>query len=558
VKHVAPSKARIAILGDYLVAVAKSIVVDEGAAGTAKKAVRKRMDLLLIVSDALHTDKFHRRNAIKGLLGNESGEFIVELIEHVAACIKEKGSRFETKLKAIINYWAINNLVGTEHLRACREKAEETLFLAQGGTVAPKRKYLLPEYHGDKSAPWYELPASYMLEPMIRNPRSPIDPAQIKIQKFDKKPASPHVRNLLDNFFEKIDLNYKPTGDNPTGETTKHKLSLDPLGQLVKQDKITGEKVTVANGYGWSPKFCQDMQAQGFPASIKIAREDNERMGDTDVASMVSVARRDSREDRWRKRTPSDARRYSRSRSHSRHSRRSSTCSYGSPPRTARSGSPRDRTRTRRVVSPRPIQRGSDDRTHGQGYERKRGLSQSRQPPSSYGADSSQPTAQWSGPDNNQYQTPPIAAPSHGQQYPQPPPPQPGHFQGPFGMPMPPFGVPPPPPVQPQGPGGFIPPPPPPSHNGTWPPPPPNMNVSPNGPQHGNQYGNNFDQGNNGGYVNNSGYGNRGGFGNTGGYSNNGAYGQNRGGFQGGRGYQRGGYNNNRGGWRGNARGGRY
>ncbi|KAE8827987.1 hypothetical protein HRS9139_07206 [Pyrenophora teres f. teres] len=439
VKHVASSRSRIAILGNYLVAVAKSIVVDEGASGIAKEAIRKRMDLLQIVSDALHTDKFHhRRGATKGLLGDESCGFVVELIEHVATCIKEGDTSFELKLKAIINYWAVNHLMDTEGLRACREKAKETLFLAQGGTVAPKRKYLLPEYHGDKTAPWYELPASYMLEPMIRHPRSPIDPSQIKIQKFDKKPASPHVRNLLDNYFEKIDLQYKPTGDNPTGETTKHKLFLDPIGQLVKQDKNTGDKVIVANGYGWSPKFCQDMQAHGFPESIKIAREDNEH--------------------------------------------------------------------------------------------------------------SSQPMAQWGGPGNNQYQASPMAAPS-GQQYPQPSPPQPGQFQGQFGVPMPPFGVPPPPPMQSQGSGGFIPPPPPMSHNGTWPPPPPNMNVPPNGPQHGNQYGNNFGQGNNGGYGNNTGHGNRGG------YGNNGAYGQNRGGSQGGRGYQRGGYNNNRGGWRGNARG---
>ncbi|KAI2488093.1 hypothetical protein Ptr902_02226 [Pyrenophora tritici-repentis] len=516
VEHVAPSKSRIAILGDYLVAVAKSIVVDEGASKIAKGAIRKRMDLVQIVSDALHTDKFHRRGAMKGLLSQESWGFTLELIEHVATCIKEGGTSFERKLKALINCWTVNSLMSTEGLQACREKAKETLFLAQGGTVAPKRKYLLPEYHGDKTAPWYELPASYMLEPMIRHPRSPIDPAQIKIQKFDKKPASPHVRNLLDNYFENIDLQYKPTGDNPTGETTKHRLSLDPIGQLVKQDKNTGEKVIVANGYGWSPKFCQDMQAHGFPESIKIAREDNERMGDTDAIVPVPVPRRDGRDDRWRQQTPSDSRRYSRS-----PSRRSSVSSYDSPSRPRRSRSPRDRTRNRGMASPRPNQRAPDQRGHGQGNESR-------------------------GPGNNQYPAPPRAAPS-GQQYTQPPAPQPGQFQGQFGIPTPPFGVPPPPPVQSQGRGGFMPPPPSMSHNVAWPPPPPNMNAPPNGPQHGNQYGNNFGQGNNAGYGNNTGYGNRGG------YGNNGAYGQNRGGSPGGRGYQRGGYNN-RGGWRGNGR----
>ena len=96
-KHIASSKSRIAILGDYLVAVAKSIVVDDGASGIAKEVIRKRMNLLEVVSDALHTDKFHRRGQMKGFLGEESWDFILELIEHVATCIKERGTSVELK-----------------------------------------------------------------------------------------------------------------------------------------------------------------------------------------------------------------------------------------------------------------------------------------------------------------------------------------------------------------------------------------------------------------------------------------------------------------------------
>ena len=105
-KHVAPSKARIAILGDYLIAVSKSIVVDQSAPGPAKKAARNRMDLLLIVNDVLHTDKFHRRNTIKqGIFSDECESFVVDLIEQGAVCITERASQLELKLRAIINYY---------------------------------------------------------------------------------------------------------------------------------------------------------------------------------------------------------------------------------------------------------------------------------------------------------------------------------------------------------------------------------------------------------------------------------------------------------------------
>lgn len=519
----------------------------------AQKPARNRMDLLLIVSDVLHTDKFHRRSATKqGYVGSECGGFVVDLIEQAAACITEKGSQLETKLRAIINYWAVNQLVSADILKACRDRADETLFIAQGGTPVRKRNYLLPEYHGDRTAPWYDLPASYMLEPMIKHPKRPIDASQIKIQKLDKKPVSPHVRNLLDNFFEKVDLKYLPTGDNPTGETPKYKLSLDPMGQVIKHDKETGETATVANGYGWSMKFCQDMQKHGVPENIKIAREDIRRMEeDVEPAPDMSATRRNDRRQRRSSSSDSDyrreRRRYSRSRSRS-YTRRGSDSSYDSRRSPPRSRS-RDMGQGRRKVSPRQGRRGSDDRD--QRFEN-RGPNQLRQPPRPQDRDGHQRESQWDrnthGSPGNQYQAPPMPPHNHAQPYSQPPqppfnappfPPPPGQFQGQYSMPMPPFGVPPPPPPQLQGAAGFAPPPPPPNYNGPWPPPPPNMNVPPNGPQQHTQYGNNFSPNNKVPYNQN----------------------QNQGSYQGGRGYggpQRGGYNGNRGGWRGTGRGGRF
>ncbi|KAH7396166.1 hypothetical protein BKA66DRAFT_454588 [Pyrenochaeta sp. MPI-SDFR-AT-0127] len=582
VKHVAPSKARSPVLGDYLVAVSRSIAVDQQTAATAaakKKAARNRFDLLLIASDILHTDKYHRRsNAKQGIFSKESASSIAELVELAASCAFEKDSQPEKRLRAILNYWAVNQLVSPEDIKSLRERAEEGLLLAQGGTPVRKRNYLLPEYHGDRTAPWHDLPASYMLEQMIRYPKRPIDPSRIKIAKLDKKPVSPHIRKLLDNFFENIDLKYVPTGDNPTGETKKYKLSLDPMGQLVKQDKETGTTTTAYNGYGWSMKFCQDMQKHGVPENIKIAREDIERMEDA-----KEVRETQQKRHRERRYSPSPRRhrqsssesdykqergRHSRSRSRSRsqsRSRRGSSSSYDS--RRSRSRS-RDRSYNRRHRSPRDKPRGSDDRD--QKHDDK-ASGRTRPPPRPYGMDSSQAGSQWNGSNasnrnvegstgSNQYPGPvyPPQTLGHGFSHPPqpsfsappfsapPPPPPMSQFPGPFPVGQYPPPHPPIPPPQFQGPGGFPgnmvpPPPPPPNFSGPYHAPPPNMTAMPQNPySFGNQYSN--QQVNNFGFGNSSGYsqspGSRGGYGGNapgGGYNNRGGYSGSQRGQRGGR-----------------------
>ncbi|KAJ4322493.1 hypothetical protein N0V94_002367 [Neodidymelliopsis sp. IMI 364377] len=555
VKHIAPSKVRIATFGDYLVSISKSIVVDTTPAA-AKKAARNRLDLLFVVNDALHTDKYHcNRTATYGLLGRESMSYLPELVDLAASCATDKGSLSETRVKAIINYWAVNQLVSEETLKSLRERADESFLLAQGGTPIRKRNYLLPEYHGDRTAPWYELPASYMLDQMIRQPNRPLDPYRIKATRFDKKPVSTHVRKLLDNYFENIDLKHTPTGDNPTGETKKYNLWLDPMGQLIKRDKETGETATVANGYGWSMKFCLDMQKDGLPESIKMAREDHERMDI--VPERQREQRRYSHSPRRHRRSSSAS---SRGRDRDRRSRSSSYASRSSYDSRSRS---RSRHHDRRRRSPQ---------TEG-GRERRyldRDGDGRRQPSKSTDRGQLQSGGQWSAqpdrnpqssPGNNQF--PPSVPPTYGANFSQPPQPpfnappfhpqvpMPNQFPGQF------QSFPPPPPPMPfQAPGGFpvgIPPPPPPNFSGPFPPPPPTMAAMPNNPynfnnRYGNPYGSHVQSGNQPGLNQQQNQTQNQGYPQT--------QNQGHGGFQGGRGgyggnFQGGGNYNSRGGYGG-------
>lgn len=554
-----------------MVSVSKSLVVDTAPAN-GNKAVRNRLDLLLVVSDALHTDKYHCNSRSRhGVLGNELTSQLAELVELAASCALEEGSQVEKKLRALINFWATNQLVGQDVLKIIRDRADESLLQAQGGTIVRKRNYLLPDYHGDRTAPWHELPASYMLEQMIKQPNRPLDPHRIKVARFEKKPVSNHVRKLLDNYFENLDLKHTPTGDNPSGETEKYTLWLDPIGQLVKHDKETGETTTAANGYGWTMKFCQDMQKEGVPESIKTLREDVERM--EAVPDRQHDQRRYSHSPRRRRRSSSVS---SRGRDRDRRSRSdsyASRSSYGSHSRS------RSRNLDRRRRSPRDEDRGRNDRARKfDDRENKAG----RPPPRPIDGTQLQSGSQWDGqqglngtkqsgsgninlaptapqifaPNFTQASQPPFAAPPFPSQ-----PPMPNQY--PSAFPMQPF-PPPPPPIQFQASGGFpggVPPPPPPNFSGPFPPPPPNIAAMPNNPYSFNNQWGNFPPEANPGYnpQQNPAFHQQQ---NQGGFQNQGYHQgqmQNQGGFQGGRGgyagNNQGGVFNNRGGYGGRGRG---
>lgn len=521
---------RIASLGEYLISLSKSIVLDQPAVGAAAKtAARSRLIPLLVINDVLHTDRYHPRSAVKnGLFSKEAMLCLPELVALAAAYISEPGSQAEKKLRALLNYWAVNHVLETDEIKSLRHHADESLLIAQGGTPVRKRNYLLPEYHGDRQAQWYDLPASYMLDQMIKQPHRPLDLRRVKPTKFDKKPVTPHVRNLLDSYFDNIDLKYVPTGDNPKGETKKYKLWLDPMGQLVKQHKDSGETSTVCNGYGWSAKLCRDVQKDGVPETIRLAREGAQH--EAELESMRPVPQQRTSDNRYH--SPPRRRRSSslsdsdykrgrgrRSRSHSRHSSRSSYDSRQDSRPGSRSNV-RARSRSRRDTSPRRERHSSRERdrhhNEAQGH-------QYRPPPRPYGKGSSdsgqhinRSDAVWRNPSANaQYPLPPPPPNNaHGYQPPPPHPPppplsgppfqshptMPNQFPGQF--PMQPF--PPPPPFQ-QGafPAG-IPPPPPPNYSGPFPPPPPNMAASPNAPY--SFGGNPTNQGSNVGYGQNPNY----------------------------------------------------
>jgi hypothetical protein len=518
----------VALLGDYLVSLSQFVIADESA--SPKKKTMNRLRILFVVSDVLHADKYHRQvssaddkvtpsaseakdtlpraggnGSLEGKVGHGLEPYLAQLVSLTAIGLTKRDTVLETQLKRLLKFWESSKVLASDHIKAVREAAARALDQAQGR----RGLYTLPTWFGAQSTAWHDLPASYMLEPMIRDPDRAIDPRDLKPVRFNKTEPSKAVCDLLDDYFEKIDLQFAPNADNPTGGTEKYNLWLDPMGQMVKESKETGERKTVCNGWGWSMKMCEDMQKLNVPERILNLRNDHENL-------LVASRKRDE-DDRYASKRPLSRSSYSSNRSRS-----SSSSSYDSRPQPARRRSSRD------------YDRSHDDR-HRKSEDAME-VDRPRAPPNRFDRGSAKPhfNAPPIGNHAANFPPPPPIA-NYGQGYPPPPPPPPQGFQPPFPMP-------------PQAPGQFT------GQPGMpqYPPPPPFPQLHPGHPQY--QPGApQFPPGSGGpapGMYAPQFNGPPPGYGNNMGFNNN-AYGGNNG-YANGNAYGRGGFGNNRGGYGGN------
>lgn len=375
----------------------------------------------------------------------------------MASYLQEKDTKFEKTLRAVFKYWRVNELLSPEVVDSTVERTHKMLRVAQGDALPEpeKRVYTLPEWFGDRAAPWSDLPASYMLEPMLKHRDRPIDASETRIRRFKEKQPSERVCELLDDYFENVDLCYKPSHSNPMGDNVTYKLWLDRMGHMVKQDKKSGSKSAMANGYGWSTGICEDMDEEGMPQDVMKARADyaSTRRG-FDAPDYDTRRRRHSSD---RSRSPSrrrysssgseyDRRKRPRSRSRTRSRSRSSYDSRDDRPSTRDS----DRSYGASRQQGRSEDKNYNERRHDSNNNIK-DLDQRRPPTDSHPRVPSQPNnlSNWQGhnaSNQNNYSGPPNPNifPNPGNNYGQP------YAPG--------FQPPPAPPAPPQYPGQFMPP----------------------------------------------------------------------------------------------------
>ncbi|KAF2871292.1 hypothetical protein BDV95DRAFT_573693 [Massariosphaeria phaeospora] len=244
------------------------------------------LGLFGVLSDVLHRKFFHPVDP-HGSPSTDvvsSMEPILEitekLIEEGAAHEKAVAHHHPGIISSILEFWRMNQILTDREWylmkqaqKKGRDRAESTRETGAIPWPQSKSKYTLPNYSGvDDRLLWYELPASTMLDPMIKNHVKPIFPNALRREPFKTDYAGDDVSEALDDYFEDLDLEWTPTADNPTGETASHRLWIDSMGHLHKRNKQTGEVKSMGNGYGWSLDFCKQMKLFDIPKNIIAAR----------------------------------------------------------------------------------------------------------------------------------------------------------------------------------------------------------------------------------------------------------------------------------------------
>lgn len=382
------SRARIVLLGKYLVALSPSLT--KPPSGPSPSPRRQRLHMLYLVNDILHHTT---RNEPFPTFPEEIKTFLKDLF---TAAIAPGAVKQLAKVERLLNLWKTQSYYPApftaELLAAVRDAAAGKSSSAPREKPATERPLLLPPFHGDPSLPFYDLPAANLLPHLKPNAPTPINPRLVKPIQFSTLTPSEPLAAAVKDFLASVEGMFSGA-DIGVGDP-------DAVGGLF------GSAGEGEGYYGWSRSFCENM-----------------RMKKRAVAEGKS-SRSEGRASRSRRRgSYSDSDRsgsYSRSRSRSR-SRSGGRRRY----RESRSRSPSSRSRSRSPARP----------SFGQSQPPLQGIPPPPpQPHLNYPPELAQ---------QQQHYPPP-------QGYPPPPPPLPMP-QMPYGYPQGQFWPPPPPPPPPPG-----------------------------------------------------------------------------------------------------------
>ncbi|KAI1103067.1 hypothetical protein F4804DRAFT_311188 [Jackrogersella minutella] len=434
-KNLIQSPIRIAALGKYMTALAKSFSLDIAASRQTREpsSKRKRLHLLYVLNDVLY--HVHIRDQSPSF-AEKLEQTLPDLIQVAAAfpnCPKHS-----KKVLDLVDLWGEKQYFSESFIRQLRTIVKEApdsvskvdasadAALAAASKSSKDAPFIMPAMHGDATVSWYDLPAANWLPVIEPNSTRAMKPSMIKPLQLAAGPAEQGLIKAVQDLLADVDRIY----NKDEREIDRSTEDIDQLGQRVVLDEITGEVVDGESYYGWSRAFCKKMKQR----RKKAGSSGNDHRGRRTSRSTSRSSSRSSSRPTYKRRRVSGSRSPSRSRS-----------------RSPRRSFSRERRRRRSYSSSRSHSRSRDRR-----YSRSSSRSQGRSPP----------------PPLRSYE-PPQYPGSNGKQ-------QPGfpnhlpHPNPPYQHPTPPF----PqsfPPVPPDLSQFIVPPPPPPPQNyqGQWHPPPP-------------------------------------------------------------------------------------
>lgn len=227
--------------------------------------------MLYLLNDILHHTKYHEETTSGFSLFSASIQpYLVDLIGLAASYDRRKAPKHHHRLSDLLYVWENDGYYGKDYVNKLFETIENyaspdtvkpkptSLSLAPGpekDTVQKDPPYVMPNTHGDPSAPYYELPAGNFMPHIIPNSPIPIRPESVKPLQFLAGPADRNLVDAVKKLLKDVEMVYaNGTSDDPGS------IEIDELGQIIMRDEDTGEPLDGEAYYGWSRSFCQKMK----------------------------------------------------------------------------------------------------------------------------------------------------------------------------------------------------------------------------------------------------------------------------------------------------------
>ncbi|KAK5139617.1 hypothetical protein LTR04_003450 [Oleoguttula sp. CCFEE 6159] len=274
--NITPSSGRIKTLGKYLTALSASFVtLDGGRSGAQAQALpkektrskRRGLHILYVVNDLLHATKYHGTApyAHTSLTSNLQPH-LMDLVGSAASCELSKNGKIHQRIAELLDHWERKGYYVQEYCkkmhiaasasRAAPHGSSSTEAGGQGaaapsGNTASKGKdapFVMPATHGDRSIPWYDLPAGNMMPHMVPNSPIPINTRIMQPLQFTAGPADEKLVSAVKDLLKEVESIYDSTHQLDEGIVA----DIDEMGQPMILDADSGELVPGNGYYGWT------------------------------------------------------------------------------------------------------------------------------------------------------------------------------------------------------------------------------------------------------------------------------------------------------------------
>ena len=226
------------------------------------------------MNDLLHHTKFHSEAGIVHIAFASTIEpYLDSLFRAVATHSPKAFAKYHQKITELLDNWDScayfdNQVIGKlRSVVADPSKATAPTLdgipgdeAAQAGSdsspVSKETPFTLPQFHGESSTPYYDLPTGNLLPHVKPNSSSSIDPRLVRPLQLNAGPANEQLTVAVKAFLEDVQALYCKVDDFDREDSL---VEFDELGQSLLRDE-TGEIVAGESYYGWSKAFCTQMK----------------------------------------------------------------------------------------------------------------------------------------------------------------------------------------------------------------------------------------------------------------------------------------------------------